>query len=384
MCAQVCMYTQAATCSSNVLGTHGKLINLELDPSNLAATQRGIRRPNNLPHTVTLACNCDGKRSCGIAPAPSQAPSPSSGPGSALALWGSGDRIFLVRHGELQARAHRGSSSTRAAHPSTLCPSPQPVACRRSGRRRCTETLSVDVVVHVCMCACVHGDPNLDWQQQQQQQQQHSTPLPPPTDPLSLVTERHRHTLAQDGGQPLDPVGTMGSTAALQQLCSSAAPRWICVFDHRSDHLTSPHQTSSSTRPCVPPSCQAQRQPTRPQILPFSRLHSSAVLWPKAPLMLQPEEPEASLTSPSSCTSATTAMPPCPALPCLALPCALAPPGSSSAPGLNWTCLFWVGLALVDVSFLPACRGLAALLSAGSAVDSSEDTSPSLSHRWSS
>lgn len=374
------MYTQAATCSSNVLGTHGKLINLELDPSNLAATQRGIRRPNNLPHTVTLACNCDGKRSCGIAPAPSQAPSPSSGPGSALALWGSGDRIFLVRHGELQARP-TGDQAARellTLRPSALHRNQSHAADLGDGAvpRHCPST-------SLCMCACVHGDPNLDWQQQQQQQQ-HSTPLPPPTDPLSLVTERHRHTLAQDGGQPLDPVGTMGSTAALQQLCSSAAPRWICVFDHRSDHLTSPHQTSSSTRPCVPPSCQAQRQPTRPQILPFSRLHSSAVLWPKAPLMLQPEEPEASLTSPSSCTSATTAMPPCPALPCLALPCALAPPGSSSAPGLNWTCLFWVGLALVDVSFLPACRGLAALLSAGSAVDSSEDTSPSLSHRWSS
>lgn len=216
----------------------------------------------------------------------------------------------------------------------------------------------------LCICACVHGDPNLAWQR--------STPLPPPT-PLSLVTERHRHTLKN--GQPLDPVGTDGqhcSTAALQ-LCSTQMD--LCVRPP-SDR---PHLTSSSTRPGVlaswRPPCQAQRQPTRPQILPFPRIHSSAVLWPKAPLMLQPE---ASLTSPSSCTSATTAMPPCPARPCLALPCALAPPGSSSAPGLNWTCLFWVGLAWLTCRFFRLAAARPALLSAGSAVDSSEDTSPSL------
>lgn len=302
----------------------------------------------------------------------------------ALGGGGSGYGIFLVP----AMVSSRPSPPGIKQHKSC---SPSPFALHRTTSRmpQIWSTALYRDIVRRRRCACVHvcawrPQTGLVWQQQQQQ---HSTPLPPPpTDPLSLVTERHRHTLTQDGGQPLDPVGTMGSTAALQQHCSStAAPRWICVFDHRSDHLTSPpHQTSSSTRPGGPPSCQAQRQPTRPQILPFPRLHSSAVLWPKAPLMLQPEEPEASLTSPSSCTSATTAMPPCPALPCLALPCALAPPGSSSAPGLNWTCLFWVGLALVDVSFLPACRGLAALLSAGSAVDSSEDTSPSLSHRWSS
>lgn len=58
--------------------------------------------------------------------------------------------------------------------------------------------------------------------------------------------------------------------------------------------------------------------------------------------------------------------------------CALAPPGSSSAPGLNWNLSVLGRPGLVDVSFLPACRGVAALLSARSAVDSSEDTSPSL------
>lgn len=299
----------------------------------------------------------------------------------ALGLWR--PHLPCPGHGELQAKP-TGDQAAQELLTLTLRPSPQPVACRRSGPRRCTETLSVDVVVHVCMCAW-RPQPGLVWQQQQQQQ--HSTPLPPPpTDPLSLVTERHRHTLTQDGGQPLDPVGTMGSTAALQ-VCRSAALEHpdgsVCSTTAL---IASPHLTRPVRRRVL-----ASRRPVRPNDNPqdhrFYLFPGSTLLQysgPKAPLMLQPEEPEARLTSPSSCTSATTAMPPCPALPCLALPCALAPPGSSSAPGLNWTCLFWVGLALVDVSFLPACRGLAALLSAGSAVDSSEDTSPSLSHRWSS
>lgn len=215
-------------------------------------------------------------------------------------------------------------------------------------RRRCAS-------VHVCMATPTWpGSAPL-----------RSHPPPPPPCPLSpRDTDTHSRTAS-----PWTLLEPMGSTAALQ-LCSSA---WICVFGHPLIALNSPvrRRVLASWRP----PCQAQRQPTRPQILPFPRIHSSAVLWPKAPLMLQPE---ASLTSPSSCTSATTAMPPCPARPCLALPCALAPPGSSSAPGLNWTCPFWVGLAWLTCRFFRLAAARPALLSAGSAVDSSEDTSPSL------
>lgn len=75
---------------------------------------------------------------------------------------------------------------------------------------------------------------------------------------------------------------------------------------------------------------------------------------------------------------------PCPALRGPVLPYlahALAPSGSARLFKRAWAQLDLSVLGrpgLVDVSFLPACRGLAALLSAGSAVDSSEDTSPSL------
>lgn len=193
----------------------------------------------------------------------------------------------------------------------------------------------------LCICACVHGLPNLAWQR--------STPLPPPPPPCPLSprdTDTHSRTASPCPWTLLEP---MGSTAALQ-LCSTQMD--LCVRPP-SDHLTSPvrRRVLASWRPARP---NDTHRGHRFYLFPGSTLLQFS--GPKAPLMLQPE---ASLTSPSSCTSATTAMPPCPALPCAALSCPtlrtlwlpLAPPGSSSAPGLNWTCLFWVGLAWLTCRF---------------------------------
>lgn len=90
----------------------------------------------------------------------------------------------------------------------------------------------------LCICACVHGLPNLAWQR--------STPLPPPPPcPLSpRDTDTHSRTASPCPWTLLEP---MGSTAALQ-LCSSAAPRWICVFGR--PLITSPRQfADASWRP---------------------------------------------------------------------------------------------------------------------------------------
>lgn len=140
--------------------------------------------------------------------------------------------------------------------------------------------------------------------------------------PLSTpLSPRDTHTLKTD--QPLDLVGAMGSTAALHH-CSSAAPDGsVCST------LWSLHQFVNASRPA-----QDIRHPPD-HIFYLFEAPLFCRTWPKAPSLLQPE---ASLTSPSSCTSATTAMPPCLALPCPVLSCPvlrLAPPGSPGAPGLN-------------------------------------------------
>lgn len=58
----------------------------------------------------------------------------------------------------------------------------------------------------------------------------------------------HRETHSRQPLQPLDPVGTMGSTAALQQLCSTQMD--LCV--RPSGHLTSPARRRVLSGPRTP------------------------------------------------------------------------------------------------------------------------------------
>lgn len=176
-----------------------------------------------------------------------------------------------------------------------LCsPSPQPVACRRSDNSRCPETLSVDVVAH--------SDPKLPWEAL------HST-LPP------LVTERH-----PQGGQPLDLVGAMGSIAAAPDgsVCST---------------LWSLHQFVNASRPPM--------TPTKPQILPF-RCSTLLQYMAQGPVAAAARGQPHLTVFMHVCHDrhATLSYPamPCSVLPCPVLSCPalrLAPPGSSSASGLN-------------------------------------------------
>lgn len=288
----------------------------------------------------------------------------SSSPVPSSQLWPQARALGLWRphlpcpgHGELQpGQAHRGGQGRcptvlllLSAHPRPLSPSPQPVACRRSGRRCRTETLSVDVVVHVCSCAW-RPHPGLAWQHAL-----HSAPTPTP---LSLVAEE---THSRQPLQPLDPVGTMGSTAALQHQMD------LCV--RPSGHLTSPHQPvdasflSGPRTPTGPPRFYLFRGSTLLQYLAQGPVDAAARGKPHLTVFMH------------VCHDRHAT------LPCPALSCPTLRPGSARLFKRAWAQLDLSVLGrpgLVDVSFLPACRGRAALLSASSAVDSSEDTSPSL------
>lgn len=199
---------QKAACSSHVLHRRrsgsSSISNWTLptlQPPSLEPEDR-IRRPNNLHHTVTLACNTATVREAAVWDSPKpQAPSGAPTNSTQHALWRTALRTWpCTGHAELQAElqaelhAHHAQPTGVArtsAGVQRLCtvhlsrapysvlgrPHRNQSHGRRSWRRPCTETLSVDVVAHVCFCA---WRPQLGWQR--------STPLPPPT-PHPLVTE---------------------------------------------------------------------------------------------------------------------------------------------------------------------------------------------------
>lgn len=245
----------------------------------------------------------------------------------------------------------RASSSSSAAHPR-----PRPHAHPHRNQSHAADLVDGAVPRHcpstsLCMCAVVHGDPILDWSGST-----HSTPLPPrPPCPLS----------------PRDTLKT--ATAALGPCWNDGQHCSIAALQHQMDlcvrpsgHLTSPARRrvlSGPTTPTGPPRFYLSRGSTLLQYLAQGPVDAAARGKPHLTVFMH------------VCHDRHAT------LPCPALSCPTLRPGSARLFKRAWAQLDLSVLGrpgLVDVSFLPACRGGAALLSASSAVDSSEDTSPSL------